>query len=104
MLNVTDTCIGHFVYEEGNGRNWDIEIRKANCLAAMVYLCKDKENKLSLGLFNFYADEKHIKNILKNGNKLCTGITHCTLNIKYKEALTILKYWSKEIEINVINK
>lgn len=103
MLQYNDEILGHFVYTDQHGE-WDIEIRKGNCLAVMIYLCKNEKNQLTHGLFNFYDNEKHIKNMLKENVKLCEGISNCTLNIYYKEALTILKYWSKEIEINVINR
>ena len=81
-----------------NNNEFKIEIRRGNCLAVMIF---DKGD--SYMLFNFWADEQHIKNIIKNSivtNPLFHGeAKNIRLNMKYKESAKLLKYIVKEAEV-----
>lgn len=89
--------LGTFTLVQGDNE-FKIEIRRGNCLAVMVYDAGDY-----WGLFNFWADEQHIKNIIKNSTSaqpLFLGqAKDIRLNLKYKESAKILKYIVKETEV-----
>ena len=84
---------------------YNIQIRQGNCLCVMVYIRKatpeelkeDPEGKYFHSLYSFYGDEQHIKNIMKNhkGKCLFDDVVKIKLNMFYKEAWTLLKYFTK---------
>lgn len=93
MVTFTNEKIGSFTLVQ-DGNEFEIEIRRGNCLAVMIY-----DTGECYSLFNFYADEQHIKNILKNGSKLFNDkIKNMRLNMKHKESKTLLKYFLNEID------
>lgn len=92
MINFTNEKLGEFTITQSN-KDFKIEIRRGNCLAVMIY---DKGD--SFMLFNFFADEQHIKNILKNDFKLFNEkVKNCRLNMKFKESKILLKYFLGEL-------
>lgn len=45
------------------------------------------------GLYSFFADEQHLKNIIKNDNRaFFDNVVSIELNCKYKECMTMLKH------------
>lgn len=93
MVSFTNEKLGSFTLVQ-NGNEFEIEIRRGNCLAVMIY-----DTGEYYSLFNFYADEQHIKNILKNEYKLFNDeVKNVRLNMKYKESKTLLKYFLGEID------
>lgn len=89
--------LGTFTLEQ-NGNEFPIEIRRGNCLAVMIY--DQGDNYM---LFNFWADEQHIKNIIKHSTStqplLLGQAKNFRLNMKFKESAKILKYIVKETEV-----
>ena len=84
-----------------------IQIRQANCLAAFLYIYKQKEPKdpkrpYVHQLVTFFADEQHIKNCLKDYKKdafngIFSGeLRNIKLNIYYKNMLTLAKYMTRD--------
>lgn len=93
MVSFTNEKLGSFTLVKSN-HEFEIEIRRGNCLAVMIYNTGDYYS-----LFNFYADEQHIKNILKHNFKLFHDeVKNVRLNMKYKESKTLLKYFLGEID------
>lgn len=84
-----------------------IQIRASNCMACFLHVCKiDNPQNPKLcwrhDLVMFYADEQHLKNILKRYKKdafngMFSGILkNIKLNIYYKEMQTLAKYMAKD--------
>ena len=90
MINTNEKIIYGVMKREGQ---LPIHIVAANCLCAMTYRTPNKE----LHLFNFYLDEAHIKRIIKNnGSMLLEPDYEISLNLYYKEANILLKYFVRE--------
>lgn len=92
-----ETMLGKMVIEQERmvdgqlvPQQYEIEIRRGNCLAVFIY---DKGDEWML--YSFYADLEHIKNIKEsnNGKLLFDKIVSCRLNLRYKEAQTLAKYF-----------
>ena len=84
-----------------------IQIRASNCLMCAIHVWKDPnpedpERPWHHDLVMFYADEQHLKNILKDYKKdafngMFSGeMKNIKLNIYYKEMLTLAKYMAKD--------
>ena len=84
-----------------------IQIRASNCLACFLHISKvDNPTNPKLcwrhDLVMFYADEQHLKNILKDYRKdafngMFSGELHnIKLNIYYKEMLTLARYMARD--------
>ena len=84
-------------------KTFPIQIRQSNCLFAALHIYKiDNPEKPKLcwrhELVNFFADERHLKNCLKDGDFeywFSGKLRNIKLNIYYKEMLTIAKYMAK---------
>lgn len=77
---------------------FDIDIWSGNCLAVFTYDYQDKDTgEDMIGLYSFYADERHLKNIIKefNGKVFSDKIISVELNMYYKQNYTLLKYFVK---------
>ena len=87
-------------------KSFNVEIRRGNCLAVFIQRWKDPEdNKRYVSLYNFYSDEQHIKNIIKNrGYLVDEDVVGIKLNMKYKESQTLLKYFVKEHKVECYYK
>lgn len=100
-LLVENTTIGKIKIVEHypvlDDREYTIEIRKANCLAAFIAVYSDETGENKQSLFGFYADEGHLRNIVKHtGNPfLWDDVREVELNLAYKECNTLLKYFVK---------
>lgn len=86
---------------DGTKGTYRIKIHWANALCAFIHhYTNDKGEKIAQ-LVNFYADEKHLKNVIKSwGDPLTLGdhytkVKNVKLNIYYKEAQTLLKALTK---------
>lgn len=89
----------------GEKYNYTLQIRQGNCLAVLLYVRKSTPEELERHpkgkwyhqLWSFYCDEQHLKNILKNEGDVLFGekVTSISLNLYYKENLTLLKYFTK---------
>lgn len=95
-ITFNETMLGKMVIEQypnGETKQYEIEIRQGNCLAVFIY--KSKEG---YGLYNFYADLEHIKNIKKShkGKLLFDKVVSCRLNLRYKEAQTLARYFAMD--------
>ena len=89
--------LGTFTLEQ-NGNEFPIEIRRGNCLAVMIFDQGD-----SYMLYNFFADEAHVKAIIRNSDHpkpLFHGeAKNFRLNMKFKESANLLQYIVKETEV-----
>lgn len=107
-LRYNGTTIGKInITQEYAGvkRNFTLQIRQGNCLAVLLYVRKSTEEELEKNpegkwyhqLWSFYVDDQHLKNILKNEGDVLFGekVTSISLNLYYKENLTLLKYFTK---------
>lgn len=86
---------------------YTIQIRQGNCLAVFIHVRKatpaeleeHPDGKYIHTLYNFYADEQHIKNIMKAQNgKLFSDsdkVVKIELNTYFKESKTLLKYFTQ---------
>lgn len=105
MLRYNATTIGTIkVKQELNNlsHTMTLQIRQGNCLAVVIWERKataeeNAENpkaKYFHELYTFYADEQHLKNILKNeGQVLFDKVLSIKLNMYFKECSTLLKYF-----------
>ena len=103
MIRYDSTTIGTMILKQG-GKRFKLQIRKGNCLAVIIYVRKATEEELKEHpeskyihtLYTFYADEQHLKNMLKEyGNVLSDEVVSIELNMFYKENYTLLKYFVK---------
>ena len=95
------------IFQEYDGKThrYDIQIRQGNCLCVMVYVRKSTPEELKQNpkgkwyhsLYSFYGDVQHIKNIMKDNDGKCLfdDVVKIKLNMFYKEAWTLLKYFTK---------
>lgn len=101
MLRYTSTTIGELVIKQ-NEKKFKIQIRQGNCLAVFIHVRKNEKSKGKHDryihtLYSFYADEQHLKKIVKEfGNVISDEITSLRLNMYYKECYTLLKYFVKQ--------
>lgn len=103
------TTIGKITVEQewgGHKSRFNLQIRQGNCLAVIIFvrkvtpeeLEKHPEGKWYHQLHMFYADERHLKNLLKDYGKVLDEmdkVVKCELNMYYKENYTLLKYFVK---------
>lgn len=109
-LTYNGNQIGKLTIEQTNkdGKHrYDIEIRQGNALAVFVHirkatpaeLKKEPNGKYIHNLYMLFADEQHIKNIIKNntwnGKCLPDKVIKAELNMYFKEANTLLKYFTR---------
>ena len=102
-LSYNGTTIGKIVIKQGENK-FNLQIRQGNCLAVIINVRKATEEELKEHpngkyihtLYNFYCDEHHLKNLLKNeGRVLFDEVISIELNMFYKENYTLLKYFVK---------
>lgn len=86
--------LGRIIIEQ-DGRRFNLGIYEANCqYGAVVWTGKDEKGELRRILMTFWADEQHMKNIVKNEGSLMCGekVLRAELNMYHKENYTLLKY------------
>lgn len=102
-LSYNGTTIGKIVIKQGENK-LPLQIRQGNCLAVIINVRKADEEELKEHpdgkyihtLYTFYADEQHLKNMMKMyGNVLADEVVSIELNLFYKENYTLLKYFVK---------
>lgn len=92
MVTFNETVLGKMIIEQ-NEKEFEIQIRQGNCLAVFIYEFKNEQGDDMYGLYSFFADEQHLKNIIKNNNKVFfDNVVSIELNCKYKECLKMLKH------------
>lgn len=106
-LHYYEGRIGTLTIEQENAgekHRYEIQIRQGNCLAVFIHvrratpaeLERCPKGKYIHTLYNFFADEQHIKNILKNeGQLIGDKVIKIELNTYFKESKTLLKYFTK---------
>ena len=90
--------IGDIYVKSRDNKVCRVNIFGGNALCIFTYWYKDEKTGKSMEqMLNFYGDEQHIKNILKEHDKLepVNNITSIRLNTYYKESLILLKYFTK---------
>lgn len=93
MLTFTEELLGKIKIKQKENV-FEIEIRKGNCLAVFIHVGKNQEGKTIHTLYNFYSDEQHLKNIIKNDKKIIFDeVLEIELNMAYKECYILLKYF-----------
>ena len=102
-LSYNGTTIGKIVIKQGENK-FPLQIRQGNCLAVVINVRKATEEELKEQpegkcihtLYTFFADEQHLKNMMKMyGNVLADEVVSIELNLFYKENYTLLKYFVK---------
>lgn len=102
-LTYTGTTIGKIIIKQGE-QKFNLQIRQGNCLAVIINVRKATEEELKEHpegkyihtLYTFYADEQHMKNMMKSYDKvLFDEVVSIELNMFYKENYTLLKYFVK---------
>lgn len=102
-LTYTGTTIGKIIIKQGK-QKFNLQIRQGNCLAVIINVRKATEEELKEHpegkyihtLYTFYADEQHMKNMMKSYDKvLFDEVVSIELNMFYKENYTLLKYFVK---------
>lgn len=113
MLRYTSTKLGTLTIVQQRGdeekpRKFKIEIREGNCLAVFLYIYKeekpqDPKRPWVHQLVGFFADERHLKNIVQSHDKEAFAcffnaikIEKVKLNIYHKECKTLLKYMVRD--------
>ena len=102
-LRYGGTTIGKIVIKREDNK-FNLQIRQGNCLAVIINVRKITEEELEkhpnskfvYTLYTFFADEHHLKNLLKNeGGVIFDDVISIELNMFYKENYTLLKYFVK---------
>ena len=93
MIRYNGETIGTMVIEQ-KGQKFGIQIRQGNCLAVFIHVRKDEEGEGYIHtLYNFYSDEKHLKNLIKHyKNPFADKVLKMKLNMKYKESFILLRH------------
>ena len=89
--------------DEDKPRKYKIQIRQGNCLAVFLHVYKfknleDPKRCWMHELINFFDDERHVKNCIKNfPSHDCLDffsgkVVDVKLNLYYKESNILLKY------------
>lgn len=99
--------IGDVYVRCGDGKVRVCGIFGGNALCTFVHKFMDeKTGKKMVRMLNFYNDEQHIKNIIKNAGRLdpVDDITSIRLNSYFKEAFTLAKYLCKWHKVTLYYK
>lgn len=89
--------------EDGTKRDltFRIQIRQGNCLGVLIHVRKNtdasgKADGYIHTLYSFFADEQHLKNMLKDDGRIFfDDVVSIRLNLYYKECATMLKYMTR---------
>lgn len=99
MLRYSGTTMGEVVIKQDDHK-FKIQIRSANCIAALIHIKKitegENKGKYLHTLYSFFANEQHLKNMLKEqGRVIYNEVVSISLNLYFKECWTMLKYFVK---------
>ena len=79
---------------DGQPHDFKVDIDWCNGLCAFIYEYTDKEGKDMAQLMNFFADETHIQNMIKDKHELFMGtIKEIHLNMAFKELRYVQDYF-----------
>lgn len=96
--------MGTITIKQGENK-FKIQIRQGNCLAVFIYVSKQDDGKCLYTLYSFFADEEHLKRIIKNDKKpFWDEVAGIELNMYYKECATLLKHLVKFYKIKCYYK
>ena len=99
MLTYTNEVIGTVKIVQKN-QTFDLELRKGNCIAVLLFKGKHEDT-----LMNFFADERHLRNLCKKAddektyNPIGYDVKEIKLNLFHKEAKILLNWFVKYYEI-----
>ena len=103
MITYNENVIG-IVTIKHKGSDFLLEIRQGNCLGVVIYP-HEENGKTMHTLFNFFADETHLKRIVNDGLDIFSyPVKEIRLNTYYKEAMKIAKHLVKKHEITLYYK
>ena len=89
------SLMGTMTIKQGENK-FKIQIMQGNCLAVFIHVSKQEDGRYLHTLYSFYADEAHLKRIIKNdGKPFWDEIVSIELNMYYKECATLLKHLVK---------
>lgn len=91
MVRYTDELIGKVVIKK-NGNEFEVEIRRGNCLAVFIFVEKDKNENVFHTLYTFIADVNHLRKLSKKFPKFLGDVVSIELNTKYEETMKMVKY------------
>ena len=94
-----------YVYCHEDGHTGVCNIFGGNCLCVFTQFYKDEKTGKTMEQFaTFLMDEKHIKNCVKDGFNICPypNAKSVKLNLYYKEAQILAKYFAKQGFVKVI--
>lgn len=95
-VTFNNNLMGKMTIKQGEN-TFDIEIRQGNCLGVFIYRYVDENGQKMCGLYAFFADVDHIKNIIKHEGKMFFDeVIEISLNCRYKECLKMLPYIVKQ--------
>ena len=84
--------MGTITIKQGENK-FKIQIRQGNCLAVFIHVSKQEDGQYLHTLYSFYADEQHLKNIIKkDGKPFWDEVVSVELNMYYKESAILLKH------------
>lgn len=90
--------VGYINAKSRDGKSYKLNIFGGNCLCVITYIYKQVETGRRMEqLVNFYVDESHIKNIIKEYKTLnpVENIKSVYLNTYYKQSFILAKHLSK---------
>lgn len=92
MLVYSNDIVGNVIIKH-NGYTSNLEMRLGNVLAVFISEGIDENGEIRKYLYTFFEDEKHLKNMKREGFKPFAGDeVKIRLNMKYKENYKVLKY------------
>lgn len=99
MLTYTKDKMGELTIKQ-HGKKFKIQIRRGNCLAVFIYVARNpestgKHDRYLHGLYSFFADTQHMRNMAKDCGLFGDEVVSVKLNTFYKESLTMLPYFTK---------
>lgn len=99
MIRFNATKIGSYVYTQtdskGEKHSWKIEMRSGNCDSVHIWLHKDEKGETNADLFNFIANETHLRNMEKSRHDIFKNCTNIRLNIYFKQNERLMRYATK---------
>lgn len=94
MITYNENLMGKLSIKQGD-KKFNIEIRQGNCMAVFIHVRKADDGYIHT-LYNFFADEAHLKRLVKGGKPFgADEVVRLELNCKYKECLDMLKHLVK---------
>jgi hypothetical protein len=93
-IRYTEELLGKMVIKQDENE-FEVEIRRGNCLAVFVFVEKDENEKVFHTLYAFIADVNHLRKWSKDNTKFLGDVVNIELNTKYDETMKMVKYLTK---------